>query len=87
MLKSVELGKKTKQKLLILDMDETMIAARFDGKLPDGFKTDFKFPYSDTEIHVSIRPYLMDCLERLSKQYEIIVFTAGVQDYADNILN
>ena len=29
MLKSIELGKKTKQKVLILDMDETMISARF----------------------------------------------------------
>jgi len=26
---SVELGKKTKEKILILDMDETMIAAKF----------------------------------------------------------
>ena len=64
-----------------------MIAARFVGKLPDKFRSDFKFPYQDTEIHVAIRPYLMDCLDRLSKLYEIIVFTAGVQDYADNILN
>ena len=37
MLKSIELGKKTKQKLLILDMDETMVSARFKAKLPDGF--------------------------------------------------
>jgi len=33
----MELGKKTKQKLLILDMDETMIAARFKEKLPQDF--------------------------------------------------
>ena len=41
MLKSVELGKKAKQKLLILDMDETMIAARFRSKVPDNFQTHF----------------------------------------------
>lgn len=29
----------------------------------------------------------MDCLERLSKLYEIVVFTAGVQEYADMILD
>ncbi len=34
-----------------------------------------------------IRPYLQDCLERLSQLYEIVVFTAGVQDYADKILD
>lgn len=37
MLKSIEMGKKTKQKLLILDMDETMISARFKSKLPEKF--------------------------------------------------
>lgn len=29
MMKSLELGKKSKEKLLILDMDETLIAAKF----------------------------------------------------------
>ena len=37
MLKSIELGKKTKQKLLILDMDETMISAKFKSRLPEKF--------------------------------------------------
>jgi len=32
MMKSLELGKKTKEKTLILDMDETLIAAKFEGK-------------------------------------------------------
>ncbi len=41
MLKSIEMGKKTKQKLLILDMDETMISARFKSKLPEKFQTNF----------------------------------------------
>jgi predicted secreted acid phosphatase len=34
MLKSIELGKKTRQKVLILDMDETMVSARFHDRLP-----------------------------------------------------
>jgi hypothetical protein len=38
MMKSIELGKKTKEKVLILDMDETMIAAKFEGKLPAKFE-------------------------------------------------
>lgn len=37
MMKSLELGKKTKEKTLILDMDETMIAAKFEGKLDPKF--------------------------------------------------
>lgn len=30
--KALELGKKTKEKTVILDMDETMVAAKFEGK-------------------------------------------------------
>lgn len=45
MLKSIELGKKTKQKLLILDMDETMVSARFRSKLPEGFKRTFSIDF------------------------------------------
>lgn len=87
MLKSIELGKKTKQKLLILDMDETMISARFKQKLPEGFQTSFIIDFQGNDIHVRLRPYLLDCLERLSQLYEIVVFTAGVQEYADKILD
>ncbi len=41
MLKSIELGKNTKQKVLVLDMDETMVSARFKSRLPAGFQTHF----------------------------------------------
>ena len=87
MLKSIELGKKNKQKLLVLDMDETMVSARFKNRLPAGFVTTFAIDFQGQPIHVRVRPYLEDCLERLSALYEIVVFTAGVQDYADKILD
>lgn len=87
MLKSVELGKKLKQKVLIFDMDETLVSARFASRLPAKFQTSFKFDFHGQFIHVSLRPYVQDCLERLSALYEIVVFTAGVQDYADYILD
>ena len=78
MLKSIELGKKNKQKLLVLDMDETMVSARFKNRLPAGFVTTFAIDFQGQPIHVRVRPYLEDCLERLSALYEIVVFTAGV---------
>ena len=62
MLKSLQLGTKTKSKLLIFDMDETLVAAKFAGNIPEGFVTTFKFPFKDTEISVRIRPYTLDSL-------------------------
>lgn len=87
MMKSLELGKKTKEKTLILDMDETMIAAKFGTKECAGFKSNFEFSYMDAVIKVRFRPYLQDALEKLGTLYEIVAFTAGVKDYADPILD
>jgi Dullard-like phosphatase family protein len=87
MLKSIEIGKKEKEKTLILDMDETLIAAKFEGKLPKNFQSSFVFPFQDSSIHVRFRPYLHDTLEKLGEIFEIIVFTAGVKEYADPILD
>jgi len=50
MLKSLQLGTKSKDKLLIFDMDETLIAAKFEGHIPNGFDPTFKFPFKGTEI-------------------------------------
>ena len=87
MLKSIELGKKQKEKTLILDMDETLIAAKFDGKQPKGFVTNFSFPFQTTTIHVRFRPFVNEVLERRSQLYELVVFTAGVKEYATPILD
>ena len=34
-----------------------------------------------------VRPYCFDFLKELNDLYEIVTFTAGTKDYADNILN
>lgn len=86
-MKSIELGKKTAPKLLIFDMDETLVAAKFKGSIPPKFEKTFSFEFGNTEISVRLRPYVIDCLEKLAPLYEMIVFTAGMQDYADNILD
>lgn len=66
MMNSIELGKKNKEKTLILDMDETLIAAKFESTLPKGFVSSFSFPFQTTTIHVRFRPYLTETLEKLS---------------------
>lgn len=37
--------------------------------------------------YVNVRPYAKELLKRLSKNFDIIVFTAGNKSYADPILN
>jgi TFIIF-interacting CTD phosphatase-like protein len=38
-------------------------------------------------ISIKLRPYLDMALDYLAKYFEIVVFTAGTQDYADAALN
>ena len=57
MLKSLQLGTKTKDKLLIFDMDETLVAAKFAGNIPEGFVTTFKFPFK-----VPLRSPFVPCI-------------------------
>jgi len=77
MNKAIELGKKTADKLLIFDMDETLVAAKFEGRIPAKFEKTFSYKLQGVEISVRLRPYVIDCLEKLAHFYEIIVFTAG----------
>lgn len=40
-MNSIELGQKHKQKVLVMDMDETMVASKYHGELRPGFKPTF----------------------------------------------
>ena len=93
--KFVTLGPRTKKKVLILDMDETMMHASFmpPGTEPRREDSDFVINLSNNDgssnmvISIKVRPNLYDCLIHLSRMYEIVVFTAGEQTYADAVLD
>ena len=56
---------------LVLDMDETLV----------------HFFFTSLNGMFFVRPYCLEFLNELNKYYEIVAFTAGIKDYADNILN
>ena len=57
---------------LVLDLDETLI--HFEEK-PDGTS------------QFLIRPYAQEFLKTVAVYYEVIIFTAALQDYADYVLD
>jgi len=59
---------------LVLDLDETLIH----------FKAN---PNNEESGTIRIRPYLYQFLEKIKKYYELVVFTAATQEYADPIIN
>ena len=57
---------------LVLDLDETLISFRIN-------------EYNNTEL--KLRPGLFNFLRRVKSRYELIVFTAGMKEYAEPILD
>ena len=57
---------------LVLDLDETLIH----------FKPN---PNNEESGTIKIRPYLYQFLDNVKKYYELVIFTAATQEYADPI--
>ena len=85
--------KKENKKILILDLDETLIHSSFqplqiNNKIikPDiHFKIFFNFKYHD--IFVYKRPFLNKFLKEMNKIFNIYVFTASIKKYAKPLLS
>ena len=67
-------NKSNKPYTLVLDLDETLIH----------FKSN---PNNESSGKIMIRPFLYDFLRSIKEDFELIIFTAATQDYADPIIN
>jgi Dullard-like phosphatase family protein len=75
------------KRTLVLDLDETLVHCSVE---PTS-KSDFTFPVTynavNYQVYVKKRPYVDYFLESVSKEFEVIVFTASQQVYADRLLD
>ena len=87
--KSIENNNK---KTLILDLDETLVHSSFhplyfEGELirPDIFFT-ILFENKTHDVYVLKRPYIKEFINKMSKIYNIYIFTASIKEYANPLL-
>lgn len=95
-------GAKHHQKTLILDLDETLIHSMSKGgRMSSGHMVEVRLnttyvgvggqatigPQHPILYYVHKRPHCDEFLRRVSKWYNLVVFTASVQEYADPVID
>ena len=78
----------TQKKTLVLDLDETLVHSQFGAfNIPSDVVINIEIENELHEIHVLIRPGVKEFLEKMSKLYEIVIFTASISKYAGPLLD
>jgi len=72
---------------LILDLDETLVHCTVDPVSNADLVFPVVFHGAEYQVHVRLRPHLFDFLEAVYEEFEVVVFTASQQVYADELLN
>lgn len=75
------------RKVVMLDMDETLLHCKFDAQSEGDVTLTVRSDEDDFPVVVTFRPLLMEFLKSISKEFDVYVFTASEQKYADAILD
>ena len=79
--------RRTPKMCLILDLDETLVHCSLTEVSIYDMTFDIQFEESTLKVFVRMRPHLQEFLEKVSKWYEVILFTASQRAYADKLIN
>eukprot|EP01017_Pseudomicrothorax_dubius_P033854 TRINITY_DN4581_c0_g2_i4.p1 TRINITY_DN4581_c0_g2~~TRINITY_DN4581_c0_g2_i4.p1 ORF type:complete len:566 (+),score=66.57 TRINITY_DN4581_c0_g2_i4:92-1789(+) len=76
------------KKTLIFDLDETIIRCNESREAHYDYTLDIQIPHGPSlTVGISVRPHALDTIRELAKDFEIIIFTASHQFYADTVLD
>lgn len=74
-------------KTLLLDLDETLVHSFFQPIHPYDYELQVPFENQQVSVYVLVRPHVKEFLKEMSQYYEIVYFTASIQDYANQVLD
>ena len=77
---------KMNKKTLILDLDETLVHSSFNPPENPDLTLPVEIDGSINHVYVLVRPGTLEFLEVLSEYYEIVIFTASMQKYAEPLM-
>jgi CTD small phosphatase-like protein 2 len=78
-----------KPQTLILDLDETLIHSEecMTTKVYDKLITVNLTGGKSSRVGVKLRPYCREFLEAVSRKFEVVIFTASLEDYANQVID
>lgn len=79
--------RRSRQKTLVLDLDETLVHSSLEAAEAPDFTFPVTFNGAEHTVHVRQRPGLLPFLERATQLFEVVVFTASQKVYAEQLLN
>lgn len=75
------------RKLLVLDLDETLVHSSFKPVQDADFFVDIELDNTIHRVYVRKRPGVDLFLKEVAKEYELVVFTASLSKYADPVMD
>lgn len=78
---------KGKKKTLVLDLDETLVHSSFTPVENSDLEIQVEIDGQICDVFVKKRPFVDEFMRRMSKCYELIIYTASLSKYADPVLD
>ena len=77
------------KKTLILDLDETLVHSGFTivPNHPPDITINVEIENKIHNVYILVRPRAKEFIEKMSKLYEIVIFTASLSKYANPLLD
>lgn len=78
------------KKTLLIDLDETLVHSGFtqyNPNIPSDIILNVVLENKPRDIHVLVRPGVEEFLFRMSRRFEIIIFTASLSKYANPLID
>jgi RNA polymerase II subunit A small phosphatase-like protein len=69
-----------------LDLDETLVHSEFSDKDPNSIPFDIEIEGKKFTIFVSIRPGAQEFIKKLANFFELVIFTASMNVYAQPLM-
>lgn len=86
-LPSHQRGKDRGKKTLVLDLDETLVHSSMEPVKSADIQMEMMWENKLCHVSVQVRPGALEFLQRMTKIFEVVIFTASVSNYANPLID